>query len=358
MDFATFQSVAHAGKDTDPGWYRMHRRLSIHVTRAAVRTGATADDASYAMIAAGLAGSFLIAFTSPVLNVLGFALLYAGFLLDKVDGELARVLHVESARGVFLDRLYHRLVEPLVFVAVAVHEFQLTGVPGALIAGFVTALAANAIEENQQLAPFILWKRLREGGRMPQGARAPSRSRTLARLCATLRPLKGFRMLIVVLPLFAVAYVAERLWGGAFPAIVLYLAALSLVVYLVVQSLNYLGGQMDGEIFAIAQVLRGLDLGRPQPSETRLDLREVPSLARPHRLEPPAAARAVRPESTAPRPAPRPALHEAPAPRPLVKPAAEPRRRKRRHRKPRQARMVIAPQGEIACAPLPSGPNR
>jgi len=333
MDFATFQSLAQAGKDQDPGWYRVHRRLSIQVTRAAMRTGATADDASYAMIAAGLAGSFLIAFTAPVLNLLGFAFLYGGFLLDKVDGELARVLHVESARGVFLDRLYHRLVEPLVFVAVGVHEFQLTGVPGALIAGFVTALAANAIEENQQLAPFILWKRLREGGRMPQGARAPSRSRTLSRLCATLRPLKGFRMLIVVLPLFALAYVAERLWGGAFPAIVLYLSALSLVVYLVVQSLHYLGGQMDGEIFAIAQVLRGLDLGRPRPSETRLPLHEAPAAAPP-------------------------LLHEAPAPRSLVKPRAATRKRRRRSRKPRHPRMVIAPEGEIACLPLPSGPNR
>jgi len=207
-------------------------------------------------------------------------------------------------------------------VAVAVHEFQLTGVPGALIAGFVTALAANAIEENQQLAPYILWKRLREGGRMPQGARAPSRSRTLARLCAALRPLKGFRMLIVALPLFALAYVAERLWGGAFPAIVLYLSALSLVVYLVVQSLHYLEGQMDGEIFAIAQVLRGLDLGRPQPSETRLVFG--------------AATAAVRPK-----------LHEAPPPRPLVTPRAASRRRRRRSRKPRNPRMVIASEGEI-----------
>lgn len=333
MDFATFQSVAQAGKNSDPGWYRVHRRLSIQVTRAAVRSGATANDASYAMIAAGLTGSLLIAFTAPILNVLGFALLYGGFLLDKVDGELARVLHVESARGVFLDRLYHRLVEPLIFVAVAVHEFQLTGVPGALIAGFVTALAANAIEENQQLAPFILWKRLREGGRMPQGARAPSRSRTLARLCATLRPLKGFRMLIVVLPLFALAYGAEGLWGGAFPAIVLYLSALSLVAYLVIQSLHYLEGQMDGEIFAIAQVLRGLDLGRPQPSETRLEFHEAPAAS-----------------------GPRPVLHEAP--RPLVKPRAPSRRRRRRSRKPRNARMVIASEGEIACVPLPSGQNR
>lgn len=327
MDQDALREIAQAGKDRDPGWYRVHRKLSIRVTQVALRGGATADDASYAMLAAGFLGAVLLAVTNPIENMLGFVLLYAGFLLDKVDGELARVLHAETARGVFLDRLYHRIVEPLVFIGVAAHEFQLTGVPGVLIAGFVTALAANAIEENQQLAPFILWKRIREGGRLPKG-RAPSRSRPLASLASALRPLKGFRMLIVVLPLFALCYAAEGTWGGAFPALALYLSAASLVVYLIAQSLHYLGGQMDAEIHAIAQVLRGLDLAPPKPLEKPLESR---------------------------------AEITAWSSRPVVQPRVSPRRRRRRSRKPRSlaARVTVSGvQGEISCIPITNGPKR
>jgi hypothetical protein len=323
MKQEALREIAQAGKEHDPGWYRVHRNLSIHVTEAALKSGATADDASYAMIVAGFLGALLVAMTNPIENALGFGLLYVGFLLDKVDGELARVLHAESARGIYLDRLYHRLIEPLLFVAVALHEFQLNPVPGVLIAGFVTALAANAIEENQQLAPFILWKRIREGGRLPKG-RAPSRSRALASLTAALRPLKGFRMLIIMLPVFALGYMAEGLSGGAFPAILLYLAAFSLVVYLAVQSSFYLGGQMDAEIHTITQTLRGLDLAQPKPVDDRAWMTGWSS-------------------------------------RPKVTPRVQPRRRRHRPRKPKSKIAPVdesGPQGEIPCIPIASGPNR
>src|SRR4030095_5767405 len=86
-----FREIAQAGKHTDPGWYRVHRRLSIHLTSFALKAGLTANDASCSMIVCGVVGAFLVSKLSPAANALGFFLFYLGFLLDKVDGELARL---------------------------------------------------------------------------------------------------------------------------------------------------------------------------------------------------------------------------------------------------------------------------
>ncbi|MEO6463771.1 MAG: right-handed parallel beta-helix repeat-containing protein, partial [Candidatus Eisenbacteria bacterium] len=187
------------------------------------------------------------------------------FLLDKVDGELARLQGTQNLQGVFLDRMHHRLVEPCLFVAVAVHEHLRTGSLVPLAAGVVTVVLANAIEENQHLAAYIVYKRVREGGRLPDGG-PPRRSAGWARAAALLRPLKGFRMFIVALPLLALSYVLEWGTGRPVPTFVLAASACGLAVYLVFQCLYYLREQLDAEAHAIAGVMRTATApSRPRP---------------------------------------------------------------------------------------------
>jgi len=233
MDIATQRRIAQAGKDVDPGWYRIHRRLSIHLTRLALALGMKADHASYAMMLAGLAGAALLVPAHPLVNVLGFAVLYLAFLLDKVDGELARLQGTQNARGIFLDRMHHRLVEPCLFLAVALHQYRVAGDVIPLSLGFVVVVLANAIEENQHLVPYIVFKRAREGAPLPAAARP--RSAGWARAAALLRPLKGFRMFIVALPLAALAYGVEWASGVPLPTLVLLVSAVGLLVYLAFQ---------------------------------------------------------------------------------------------------------------------------
>src|SRR5687767_5309881 len=122
MDPLEQRRIAQAGKEVDPGWYRVHRRLSIHLTRGALALGLSANEASFSMIVLGVAGAALLVPSLPAVNAIGFVVLYLAFLLDKVDGEIARLTGTANARGIFLDRIHHRLVEPGLFVAVAAHE--------------------------------------------------------------------------------------------------------------------------------------------------------------------------------------------------------------------------------------------
>src|SRR5258706_11404327 len=168
-----WRRVAQAGKDGGPAWYRVHRRISIHVTRAMLALGLRANQVSGLMIVLGAAGALLVASAPGWGNAAGFALLYAAFLLDKVDGEIARLRGASSTHGILLDRFHHRIVEPALFAAAAFHEHRITGSATVLIAGFVTIVLANIIEENQQLSPFILIKHLREGGGFPDATRRP-----------------------------------------------------------------------------------------------------------------------------------------------------------------------------------------
>jgi parallel beta-helix repeat protein len=254
MDRNEQRRIAQAGKEVDPGWYRVHRRVSIHLTRGALALGLTANQASLSMIALGVAGAGLLVPSAPALNAAGLLVLYLAFLLDKVDGEIARLTGTANARGIFLDRLHHRLVEPLLFVAVAAHEGLRGGGALPLVAGFATVVLANAIDENQHLAAYILYKRAREGAGLPTGA-APPRSPAWARAAALLRPLKGFRMFIVALPLYALAYAAQAVTGAPYPTFALVASAGALAAYLVFQCLYYLREQLDAEAHAIARVL-------------------------------------------------------------------------------------------------------
>jgi phosphatidylglycerophosphate synthase len=104
------REVAQAGKDRDPGWYRIHRRLSIQVTARIVQSRVTLNQISGLMLSLGVIGAACNAASHLAVNAVGWACLYGAFLLDKVDGEVARVRGQQSVIGILLDRFHHRLV--------------------------------------------------------------------------------------------------------------------------------------------------------------------------------------------------------------------------------------------------------
>lgn len=252
------RAVCQAGKDGDPGWYVVHRRHSIYVTWLLLRAGVPLWSVSLTMMAFGVLGAVLIALAAPAWNVLGFVLLYGAFLLDKVDGEMARYRRIESVHGILLDRFHHRLVEPWLFLAVAIHEVQSGSPSWLLILGGAVVLLANIVDENQHLAPYILLKHLRESGNMSKrSARIQATSR-VAKAAALFRPLKMFRMFIVALPAFAACYAVEWATGRAVPAYYLGVSAAGLALYLAFQCIFYLRFQLDAEIASILARFPGL----------------------------------------------------------------------------------------------------
>jgi phosphatidylglycerophosphate synthase len=269
------RAICQAGKGGDPGWYVIHRRISIYVTWVVLRAGISLGSISFAMLGLGVVGAGLVAVQGGAWNAFGFAFLYFVFLLDKVDGEVARYRGIESVHGILLDRFYHRLVEPALFVAVALHQIGSGANVGLLAAGLGVALLANVIDENQHLAPYILLKHLRETGRMPSTG---PRIQALGAAAARFRPLKMFRMFIIAVPAFAMSYVVQAVTGWPAPTYYLFASLAGLTVYLAFQCAYYYGWRLDAEIAAIRSSFPGLSGHESGPNVAR-ETPATPSVA-------------------------------------------------------------------------------
>ena len=91
------------------------RRVSLRVTRLLAPTEVTPNQVTVVMMLVGLAATGLLAINGLV-GALACAIgIQLYLLLDCVDGELARWRRSTSARGVYLDRLSHYVVEAALF---------------------------------------------------------------------------------------------------------------------------------------------------------------------------------------------------------------------------------------------------
>jgi len=99
------------------------RNLSPYVTRIALRAGLSANSVTALMILIGLIGVWSFALSGP-LAYIGVAGVQIYLLLDCVDGEVARFRGTQSAKGIYLDRWGHYVVETSMFIALGVRAFN------------------------------------------------------------------------------------------------------------------------------------------------------------------------------------------------------------------------------------------
>lgn len=116
-------------------------RVSIHVTRLFVAFGISPTVATLSMLAFGLAGSVLLLF-GEAWAVLGFLCLFAYYVLDCVDGEVARYHRREKLAWGFHDFLFHLYVKSAFFVCLGLYAVETSGEP-ALFLFAVAALLAT-----------------------------------------------------------------------------------------------------------------------------------------------------------------------------------------------------------------------
>ncbi|MCL4704397.1 CDP-alcohol phosphatidyltransferase family protein [bacterium] len=117
--------------------YYFIRPLSLYVTYFALRLGLTANQVTVLQTLAGVAGAVLLAFPAPLIRLLGVALLQFGFVLDNVDGEVARFRKQVSVTGKFLDVVGHEIVIPFMFFGLGIGAYFQLGRFEAIIFGFL-----------------------------------------------------------------------------------------------------------------------------------------------------------------------------------------------------------------------------
>jgi phosphatidylglycerophosphate synthase len=120
---------------------RLYRVGSIYVSIPLARVGATPNGITVVWIVLGLAAVALVASESWPARVGGALLLQLSYLLDYVDGEVARLTGRKSAAGEFLDLVGHGLIKTSLPLGVGWTAAVDTGSGALLVAGAVAAVA-------------------------------------------------------------------------------------------------------------------------------------------------------------------------------------------------------------------------
>ncbi len=126
--------------DNMANWERIYfsRKISIWLTFFLKDKPVTPDQVTLAWVLIGIAGAMLLVFDYYI-QLLGLGLLYFAWLLDNVDGELARYRQQFSMTGNFLDMLGHQIIPPMFFAGLGVHELLL---PQPSLIGVIAAMSA------------------------------------------------------------------------------------------------------------------------------------------------------------------------------------------------------------------------
>jgi hypothetical protein len=138
---------------------RKHRVVSIYATWLLVRTSVTADQVTIASIATGVTAAVLLASPGLLAGLGACLLLYISFLLDQVDGEVARYRKTCSLRGVYLDELRHLVVYAVPVFALGFDVARVQGALWPLAVSFTAAFALALARIEERLPVLILGER-------------------------------------------------------------------------------------------------------------------------------------------------------------------------------------------------------
>lgn len=153
-------------------------RCSLPLTKLFVDCKLSPSIATVAFLVCGLIGSGLQVI-GPHWAVVGAALLVLYYILDCVDGEVARWQGVEDMRWGYFDYIFHMMVKPACFLAVAIGTWLQLEHAWLLLAGALAAVAVLWLKLFLEI-PGILFLRGVLAG-------APGGSRAFRRFLGSLR---------------------------------------------------------------------------------------------------------------------------------------------------------------------------
>lgn len=136
------------------GW-----RLSIYVTRLLLGLGRSAAFASSLMLICGVAGSLCLAGTGW-LRPAGLGLIAFSYVLDCVDGEMARYQKIDSYRWAATDYLYHLLTKGLSFLCLGIGLYREYGSVWTLAAGGTVSIFWLLLSSVRDLPTALFCKKI------------------------------------------------------------------------------------------------------------------------------------------------------------------------------------------------------
>ena len=103
---------------------RINRFLSIYITKLFLLLGAVPNHATFFVFLFGILSAVFYSFGFYTYSLIGLLFHHLSFVMDAVDGEVARYKKMMSLKGVYLDLMNHILVTPLILVGITIGSFM------------------------------------------------------------------------------------------------------------------------------------------------------------------------------------------------------------------------------------------
>lgn len=126
--------------------YYVIRPISLYFTWLLLQTGLSANQITVLHGLFGSAGAVLLGFADDAWRFLGIALLYFSYVLDNVDGEVARFRKQVSISGKYLDSVMHSVVNMLIFFGFGFGVYLQSGRIEAVVLGFLAGFFAQRFD--------------------------------------------------------------------------------------------------------------------------------------------------------------------------------------------------------------------
>lgn len=121
------------------------RPAALCITWALLPTGISAHAMTILALLVGWGAALALCYGNAEAWLAGALLLQLWYVLDHVDGQLARIHRTDSLDGTALDYLMHHLVHPAIPLGMGVGLFVRLLQPGWLLAGLAAAVGLQAI---------------------------------------------------------------------------------------------------------------------------------------------------------------------------------------------------------------------
>lgn len=163
-----------------------YRIVSIYPSMFFARLGISPNKITVFWVLLGLGGDAGLGFSNYWVRVTAAAAFQFSYLMDYVDGEVARLEHRTSKRGFLLDLVGHCLVKTGIFLGIGYHVVLATGKIQYLILAFLASVSVSNLNSLHTLASYagVSNKKKRSDSLTPVGQR--SHALTLRRIAGLL----------------------------------------------------------------------------------------------------------------------------------------------------------------------------
>lgn len=128
-----------------------YHKFSIHITKFFLKVGISANVVTVMATILAVLGSIFIGTTNFSLVILGIFLIEFHFMLDIVDGEIARLNLSPKPSGTYLDLISHFIASPIIWMGFTIGLFNINQDIWAIIIGMTLVVGTV-----MKLADYVL----------------------------------------------------------------------------------------------------------------------------------------------------------------------------------------------------------